>query len=78
MTAPYAQLQETDGMFEATLETYRYGAWSGNTTEIGTVFADPQMLAGAGLVSAPEPASLALLGVGGVALLLRPRNKRNP
>jgi len=75
ITAPYSQLRETDGLFEATFESYRYGAWSGSTTEIGTVFADPPRM-GLQSVAAPEPASLALLGVGGVALLMRRKKTR--
>ena len=70
VTTSFAQLHETDGMFEATLETYRYGAWSGITSEIGTVFPDPHP-AGSGLVAALSRASLAVLGCGGIALLIR-------
>ena len=75
ITAPYSQLGETDGVFEATFESYRFGAWSGRTTEIGTVIFDPPPM-GFQSVAAPEPASLALLGVGGAALLMRRRKTR--
>jgi hypothetical protein len=74
ITAPFAQLQETDGFFEATLETYRYGAWSGRTFEIGTAFPEPQPFVSA-LAPAPEPASLAVLALGGTVLLARRRKR---
>ena len=70
ITASYSQLHEADGLFEATLETYRHGVWSGSISEVGTVFSGAP---GTGVLStaAPEPASLAVLGFGGLALLMR-------
>jgi hypothetical protein len=79
ITTSFAQLHETDGVFEAVLETYRYGAWGGMTYEIGTVFADPVLtstpMTTTAVAAAPEPASLAVLGAGGVALLVRRRRR---
>ena len=72
LTASFAALHETDGLFEATFESYRYGAWSGHTIQIGTVFADPDYLA-AGTLQIPEPAAGAVVCLGTGALLLRRR-----
>lgn len=75
ITASYSRLFETDGVFEATLETYRFGAWSGQTVEIGNAFTNT--LPSGGLATGvPEPASLALLGLGSVVLLTRRMGRR--
>jgi len=73
-TAPYGTLGEIDGNFEAVLQTYRYGSWSGQTWEVGTVFTQPPL--GAGSLPVPEPASVGVMGTAAAALLLRRSRRR--
>jgi hypothetical protein len=72
--SPWASLHETDGLFEATLETYRYGAWSGQTIEIGTAVTHVTSAA-VQMSSVPEPASAAIIGTGLSAWLLGRRRR---
>jgi hypothetical protein len=69
IVAPFSALGETDGLFEAVIRTYRWGAVAGPLHEIGTVHGETVF--GGAASAVPEPASVGVLGLAAVGLLLR-------